>query len=78
MTTVHLVPLRKNCPSVPGTMSGIIRSMPGVSDVEVEYDTRSLIVTFDETQVHIDDLIQKIGSEIGFAMTVDEEWKGKE
>lgn len=62
-TTFH--PSRIGCPSLPGTMKGIIASLRGVSDVVVRYDDHSLDVTFDDTLISPQVIIKKIGSELG-------------
>lgn len=65
-TTLH--PSRIGCPSLPGTMKGIIASLPGVTEVSVRYDERSLDITFDDTVISPDTIIKKIGSELGLHM----------
>lgn len=70
MQTITLAPLRKNCPSLPGTMKGILQSLEGVSAVEVAYDTRQLTITFDPDKATPDAFIKKIGEETGLAMQV--------
>lgn len=69
--TAHIVPLRKLCPSLPGTMKGILMSLPGVTDAEVEYETRSLTVTYDDALLSEATLLSEIGKETGIAMTVE-------
>lgn len=70
METVTLVPLRKNCPSLPGTMAGIVMSIGGVEHVEVIYDTRSLVISYDPEKVTPETLIKKIGEETGLGMRI--------
>lgn len=65
-------PSRIGCPSIPAQMMGMIRSLPGVSDVAVRYDDRSLDVTFDDIKVSEKDIIKKVGQELGLAL-----WVGK-
>lgn len=68
MKTTTLHPSRIGCPSLPGTMKGIIMSMGGVADVRVRYEDRSLDVSFDETKTTPAAIIRKIGSELGLSM----------
>lgn len=68
--TITLHPSRIGCPSIPGTMKGIISSFPGVQDVKVRYEERSLDITFDENQTSEEEFIKKIGEELGLAMEV--------
>ena len=70
--TITLHPSRIGCPSIPGTMKGIISSFPGVQDVKVRYEERSLDITFDENQTSEQEFIKKIGEELGLAMEVAE------
>ena len=70
--TITLHPSRIGCPSLPGTMKGIISSMPGVKAVKVRYEERSLDVTLDEEQTTGEDIVKKIGQELGLAMEVGE------
>lgn len=62
-TTLH--PSRIGCPSLPGTMKGIIKSLDGVIDVDVRYENRSLDVTFDDQKIAVGAIIKKIGDELG-------------
>jgi copper chaperone CopZ len=75
MHTITLAPLRKNCPSLPGTMKGILSSMDGVADVQVAYDTRTLTITFDPAKSTADAFIKKIGEETGLGMQVTSDTK---
>lgn len=68
MKTITLYPSRIGCPSLPGAMKGIVNSLPGVHDVKVHYETRTLDVTFDETKTAEQDIIKEIGRELGIAM----------
>lgn len=61
-------PSRIGCPSIPGTMKGIVMSLPGVQEVKVRYEERCLDVTFDDEKISKDDIIKKIGQEMGLAM----------
>ncbi|MDP2664540.1 MAG: cation transporter [bacterium] len=70
--TITLHPSRIGCPSIPGTMKGIVMSIPGVEDVKVRYEERSLDVTFDEAKTSENEIIKKIGQEMGLAMEVGE------
>jgi len=76
--TITLHPSRIGCPSLPGTMKGIIFSFPGVLDVKVRYEERSLDITFDDSQTTEQDFIKKIGEELGLAMEVGETHGSKE
>jgi copper chaperone CopZ len=72
MKTITLHPSRIGCPSIPGTMKGIVSSMPGVKDVKVRYEERSLDITVDEEQTSEEEIVKKIGEELGLAMEVGE------
>ena len=65
---ITLHPSRIGCPSIPGTMKGIIISMKGVEDVIVRYEDRSVDVTFDDTQTSVDQIIKAVGAEMGLAL----------
>lgn len=68
--TITLHPSRIGCPSIPGTMKGIIMSINGVNDVIVRYQDRSVDVTFDDTQVTIEEIIKTVGKEMGLALHI--------
>ena len=70
--TVTLHPSRIGCPSLPGTMKGIINSMPGVEEVKVRYEERSLDVIYDDSQTSGEEIVKKIGQELGLAMEIGE------
>ncbi|MEK7561146.1 MAG: heavy-metal-associated domain-containing protein [Patescibacteria group bacterium] len=70
LKTITLHPSRIGCPSLPGTMKGIVSSIPGVRAVTVRYEERALDVTFDEDTTTPDAIIKKIGSELGLAMEI--------
>ena len=70
MKTITLHPSRIGCPSIPGTMKGILLSIPGVREVTVRYEDRSLDVAFDETKTSPDAIIKTIGQETGLALEV--------
>ncbi|TSC71640.1 MAG: hypothetical protein G01um101448_1122 [Parcubacteria group bacterium Gr01-1014_48] len=70
--TVTLHPSRIGCPSLPGTMKGIVSSLHGVQDVKVRYEERSLDITFDDSKSSPEEFIKKIGEELGLAMEVGE------
>lgn len=69
---ITLHPSRIGCPSIPGTMKGVISSMKGVKDVKVRYDDRSLDITLDDEQITPEEVIKKIGEELGLAMGIGE------
>lgn len=71
--TVIFEPSRIGCPSIPGTMKGIIMSLQGVKKVTVHYDERSLEVTFDESEVLQEEIARAIGKETGIAIEVRSE-----
>lgn len=68
--TITFHPSRIGCPSIPGTMKGIMMSIPGVKEVKVRYEERSMDVTFDEDITSPDEIVKKIGQEMGLAMEV--------
>lgn len=76
LKTIILNPSRIGCPSIPGTMKGMIMSIKGVSEVRVRYEERSLEVTFDDVKTSEDEIIKKIGAEMGLAMKSGEVDKG--
>lgn len=67
--TTAFLPSRIGCPSIPGTVKGIIVSIPGVQDVKIHYEERSVDVTFDDEKVSEGDISKKIGEEMGLAFT---------
>jgi len=69
---ITLHPSRIGCPSLPGTMKGIVSSMPGVQEVKVRYEERSLDIKLDATKISAEEIIKKIGQELGLAMEVGE------
>ncbi|MDP3794807.1 MAG: heavy-metal-associated domain-containing protein [bacterium] len=71
-------PTRIGCPSLPGTMKGIVHSIKGVEEVQVRYEDRSLDVTFDDAQTSEAAIIQKIGDELGLHMEVAAHGSSKE
>ncbi|MCH7605109.1 cation transporter [Patescibacteria group bacterium] len=70
--TVTIHPSRIGCPSIPGTMKGIVNSVDGVKDVKVRYEERSLDITFDEEKTSEEEIIKTIGQEMGLAMEIAE------
>ncbi|MDA1337176.1 MAG: cation transporter [bacterium] len=78
LKTLTFHPSRIGCPSIPGTMKGIVISIPGVKDVEVRYEERSIDVTFDETKTSPEEITKKIGEEMGLAMEVTKHGSKKE
>lgn len=78
MKSITLHPSRIGCPSIPGTMKGIVTSIPGVTAVKVRYEDRSIDVTFDDAKTSVDAIIDAIGTEMGLAMEVGEDGGKKE
>lgn len=68
LKTVTLHPSRIACPSIPGTMKGMILSIPGVREVKIHYDDRSLDITFDDTEASEEKIIKAVGAEMGLAL----------
>lgn len=60
-------PSRIGCPSIPGTVKGIIASLPGVAEVKVRYEERAVEVAFDDAEISAEAISKKIGEEIGLA-----------
>ena len=52
-------------------MKGILMSIPGVSDASVEYESRSIEVSFDPTRTSAEAVIAVIGKETGVGMWVE-------
>ena len=75
---ITLHPSRIGCPSIPGTMKGIVSSITGVKDVLVRYQERSLDITFEDRATNTDEIIKKIGEEMGLAMELGEDKASKE
>lgn len=67
VTTKTFYPSRIGCPSIPGTVKGIISSLPGVLEVKVRYEERAVEVTFDDEKITPDVISKKIGEEMGLA-----------
>lgn len=65
--TKTFYPSRIGCPSIPGTVMGIISSLSGVEDVKVRYEERAVEVTFDDEKISPDVISKKIGEEMGLA-----------
>lgn len=76
--TITLHPSRIGCPSLPGTMKGLVHSIKGVDEVKVRYEDRSLDITFDDAQTSPQEIISKIGQELGLAMEIGEPNASKE
>jgi copper chaperone CopZ len=68
MTHLKLIPARIGCPSLPGTMKGIVTSLEGVDEVAVHYEERSLDITYNAEKILPAVIIEKIGSETGISM----------
>ena len=68
--TIPLHPSRIGCPSISGTMKGIIMSVNGVRDVVVRYDDRSVDVTFEDKETSIARIIKAVGDEMGLSLEV--------
>ena len=73
--TLH--PSRIGCPSIPGTMKGIIMSIKGVQDVTVRYEDRSVDVAFDDAQTSVEHIIKAVGNEMGLALEPAEHGSAK-
>lgn len=67
ITTKTFYPSRIGCPSIPGTVKGIISSLPGVEEVKVRYEERAVEVRFDDGKITPEAISQKIGAEMGLA-----------
>ena len=65
---ITLHPSRIGCPSIPGTMKGIIMSVKGVADVTVRYEDRSVDVAFDDAETSVEQIIKAVGNEMGLAL----------
>lgn len=69
---ITLHPSRIGCPSIPGTMKGMVHSIKGVEGVKVRYEDRSLDITFNDALTNEQEIIKKVGEEMGLAMEVGE------
>lgn len=69
---VTLHPSRIGCPSIPGTMKGIAHSIKGVKDVKVRYEERSLDIEYDDSEISPEEIIKKVGEEMGLMMEIGE------
>ncbi len=65
---ITLHPSRIGCPSIPGTMKGIIMSVKGVQEVTVRYEDRSVDVAFDDAETSVEQIIKVVGDEMGLAL----------
>ncbi len=65
--TLTFRPSRIGCPSIPGTVKGIVMSIPGVVDAKIHYDERSVDVRFDDAKTDEQMITKKIGAEMGLA-----------
>ncbi|MDP3726600.1 MAG: hypothetical protein Q8R36_05400 [bacterium] len=65
---ITLHPSRIGCPSIPGTMKGIIMSVKGVQDVTVRYEDRSVDVAFDDAETSVEQITKAVGNEMGLAL----------
>ena len=72
MSTTTISPARIGCPSLSGTMKGIVMGMRGVEAVKVNYEERSFVVTYDEAVTSPEAIVKAIGAELGLAMEVGE------
>lgn len=78
LKTVTLHPSRIACPSIPGTMKGMILSLKGVREVKVRYEERSLDIAFDDAETTIETIIAAIGKEMGLALHTEEKNAAKD
>lgn len=76
--TITLHPSRIGCPSIPGTMKGIVMSLSGVLHVAIRYEERAIDITFDDEKIAIEKIQEAIGREMGLAMTAGEPGGAKE
>ena len=53
-------------------------SLPGVADVKVRYEDRSIDVTFDDAKISVREIQETIGREMGLAMEAGEDGGKKE
>jgi copper chaperone CopZ len=74
---ITLHPSRIGCPSIPGTMKGIVASIKGVEEVKVRYAERSLDIVFHDETTTPDVIIKIIGDEMGLAMEVADHGSSK-
>ena len=65
--TLTFRPSRLGCPSIPGTVKGIVVSMSGVAEARIHYEERSVDVRFDDEKVSPEEITKKIGQEMGLA-----------
>lgn len=77
-TNVTMHPSRIGCPSIPGTMKGIISSIPGVQEVTVRYEDRSVDVSFDDAMTSPEAIAHAVGVELGLALETGETNGAKE
>lgn len=69
MKTITLFPTRSHCPSLSGSLMGMIRSLNGVYHIRAHYESRALEITFDEASISLESIIAAIGRETGRAFT---------
>jgi len=60
MTTVHIKTTGMYCPSCPMLIELSVRDLPGVVDVRVSNADCSTLVTYDESALSVDAILQEI------------------
>ena len=67
--TVTLDIPKMDCPICPITVEAALNKVDGVSEVNADLDSRSAIVTFDDSRASVDDLTAATGN-AGYPSTV--------
>ncbi len=62
MTTLHITTTGMHCPSCPMLIELSVRDLPGVSDVRVSNADCSTVVTYDESVITQDVILNEIRS----------------
>lgn len=71
MQTENFYFARATCPSGAGSITGLLRSIPSVSNVEVQYDDGIISITYDATETSSESIIQTVAAELGLRLTTE-------
>nr|WP_106781053.1 heavy metal-associated domain-containing protein [Lysinibacillus timonensis] len=75
--TVYLDVKELHCPDCPQKVEKAVSKLDGVSEIKVDYDTESGIVSFDNSLTSITDIINRI-NKMGFKASISEPTPVKE
>jgi periplasmic mercuric ion binding protein len=72
--TVTLNVSRMTCAACPITVKKALERVPGVSKIEVQYERKQMLVTFDDAKTNVDALV-KATTDAGYPSTVEKTFK---